>query len=103
MSKLESLLRHCQGNLDKAVHAVAEQAVAEVMMRAPVDTGALRASIHVEPKTADGERTVADGVAYGIYNEFGTVKMPARPFMLPGVLAASKGFAAAVSEWVFEK
>jgi HK97 gp10 family phage protein len=103
MRKLEALAQQLRGNLDKAVQAVAEQAIGEVMVRAPVDTGALKASIHVEPKTTDNERTVADGVNYGIYQEFGTVKMAARPFMLPGVLAAAEGFKDAIGEWVFDQ
>jgi hypothetical protein len=50
-----------------------------------VDTGALRASIHVELVDALTV-LVSDGVAYGVYLEFGTTRMAARPFMLPGLV-----------------
>lgn len=47
-----------------------------------VDTGALRASIHVEMTDAL-TALLSDGVAYGIHLEFGTTRMAARPFMTP--------------------
>lgn len=53
-----------------------------------VDTGALRSSIHnevVDPLTV----LVADAVDYGVHLEFGTTKMGARPFMLPGLVWGS--------------
>jgi phage gpG-like protein len=54
-----------------------------------VDTGTLRASIHVEMTDAL-TALVSDGVAYGVYLEFGTTRMPARPFMLPGLIWVSR-------------
>lgn len=50
-----------------------------------VDTGALRASIHtaqVSPLVVQ----VSDGVEYGVHLEFGTTRMAARPFMVPGLV-----------------
>jgi hypothetical protein len=47
-----------------------------------VDTGTLRASMHVE-REAHAAYRVADGVLYGIYLEMGTEKMAARPFVVP--------------------
>lgn len=37
-------------------------------------------------------RIVADGVTYGIYQELGTSKMAAQPFMVPAVEAVRPGF-----------
>jgi len=53
-------------------------------IRAPVDTGRLRASIHLYP-LAKGEitYTVSDGVEYGIHQEYGTVRMQGTPFLRP--------------------
>lgn len=47
-----------------------------------VDRGTLRASIHWE-NTGSFERTIMDGVEYGVYLEDGTERMGARPFMGP--------------------
>ncbi|GIL09276.1 MAG: hypothetical protein BroJett033_7870 [Chloroflexota bacterium] len=47
-----------------------------------VDTAALRASIRWEP-TGPLERTIMDGVEYGVYLEDGTEDILPRPFMGP--------------------
>ena len=105
-SKLHQLARSFGGNADKAVEAVATQAVGDIQAvmteKNIIDTGAGRASIHVEEKQRECQRTVADGTDYLIYHEFGTYKMSARPFMLEGALRACKGFAKSVTEWCFK-
>lgn len=40
-------------------------------------------------------KVVADGVEYALYQEWGTSKMPAQPFMTPAVEAVRPGFAKA--------
>lgn len=54
---------------------------------APVDTGRLRDSIHStvdeSGKTVVG--TVSTDVDYAVYQEFGTYKMAAQPFMRPAI------------------
>lgn len=47
-----------------------------------VDTGTLRASMHVEPVSMFSFR-IADGVEYGIMLEDGTEHISARPFVAP--------------------
>ena len=60
---------------------------------APVDTGALRSSITSESKmTGDMTFTVSDGVEYGVYQEFGTSRMSAQPFMIPAIEHWKKRF-----------
>ncbi len=54
-----------------------------------VDTGALRASMHWD-KTGAFERTISDGVEYGLYLEEGTERIAARPFMTPAFADAQK-------------
>jgi len=54
-----------------------------------VDTGALRASIRWE-KTGRMERTISDGVEYGIYLEDGTEDIMPRPFMAPVFIEAQR-------------
>jgi hypothetical protein len=43
-------------------------------------------------------RIVADGVNYGIYNEFGTSRMPAHPFMKPAAEAVRAGYIKAIGQ-----
>lgn len=75
--------------------AIASQAA----QNAPVDTSALRNSITSESKmTGELEFTVSDGVEYGVYQEFGTSRMGAWPFMRPAIEKWSAKFQAAFSE-----
>ena len=71
----------------------------EASKLAPVDTSALRNSILSESKmTGDMTFTVSDGVEYGVYQEFGTSKMAAQPFMTPAIEAWAKRFQDAFAE-----
>lgn len=58
----------------------AKNAVQRIKRRAPVDTGELRDSIH-----QDGGRVVAEAEHAG-YVEFGTYKMAAQPYFIPGLM-----------------
>lgn len=66
---------------------------------APVDTGALRNSILSESQM-DGDMTftVQDGVEYGIFQELGTHKMAAQPFLIPAIEEWADRFQAAFAE-----
>lgn len=57
---------------------------------APVDTGRLRNSIHVEPSLPSDEMAVTTGVSYAVYQEYGTYRMKAQPFMRPAKRIALK-------------
>lgn len=63
-----------------------------------LDTSVLDRLIANTGKTI--ERTVADGVSYGIHNELGTSKMPATPFMSPAVEDVRTGFIKAAGQVV---
>ena len=58
---------------------------------APVDTGALRNSIRAARRD-DLLWWVSDGVDYGIYQELGTSRMSAHPFMVPAVERAQRPY-----------
>ena len=69
----------------------------EVKARAPVDTGALLASIDTiaakralsASATVQAEDSAQGGIEhYAVFKEYGTSKMPAQPFFRPGVEAA---------------
>jgi len=53
----------------------------------PVDTGRLKNSIRLEPMhSGEKEYVLADGVTYGIHQEYGCVNMRAQPFFRPAML-----------------
>ena len=66
---------------------------------APVDTAALRNSLLSESRmTDDLTFTVSDGVEYGIFQELGTSKMAAQPFLVPAIEAWRERFLNAFGE-----
>lgn len=79
-------LERITGNLDGATDAVVRELAFEVdgwaKTFAPVDTGALRDSIDTQPMNNAWYR-IAPHVDYAIYQEFGTYKMAAHPFLTP--------------------
>lgn len=89
---------HTQEIIAKAHEAVAaavRDAAAQLESRAkemaPVRTGALRDSIHTE---MDGDLVaqVGSDLDYSVYQEYGTSRMPAHPFMTPAAEEARQIF-----------
>ena len=66
--------------LDKAGLLVLRRA----KQKAPVDTGNLRGSINKPPATPSGVEVISPA-EYSIYQEFGTYKMAAHPYMRPAL------------------
>lgn len=67
--------------------------------RAPLDTGALRNSILAASEMiADMTYRIQDAVNYGIFQELGTGKMAAQPFIVPAVEAWREKFLKAFGE-----
>lgn len=119
--KLNALIRKIPGNLADAVAATAFAIERQAKINAPVDTGALRASIYsrigksggsgataaaevasLRPGTEMGNLPepenattayVGPGVEYAIHVELGTSKRGAQPFLLPAVRAVEKSLA----------
>ena len=63
------------------VEDVAEEGLRLAQSKVPVDTGALRDSLHIEE--ADGGKRVVVGTDHWLYPEFGTSEVSAQPFMRP--------------------
>jgi HK97 gp10 family phage protein len=63
------------------IHNIAERGAEVAKGNAPVDTGEMRDSIHVED-TDEGSQVVV-GTDHWIFPEFGTIYMAAEPFMRP--------------------
>lgn len=95
--RLDELARKLGVNTERALAAIAEQVQGEAASRAPVDTGALKNSIAAEKK-ARFLWWVADGVEYGLYQELGTSRMTAHPFMVPAVESVRKQVAKIIGE-----
>ena len=79
--------------LEKAARDVEARAKAVV----PVDTGALKNSIQAAQE-APLTWAVNVGQGYGIYVEFGTHRMAARPYLTPAVEAVRLGFELAMGQ-----
>jgi hypothetical protein len=60
-------------------------------MKVVLDTQKLDALIRATDKSPDS-RYVADAVHYGIYQELGTSRNAAHPFMIPAVEVVRRGF-----------
>lgn len=68
---------------DQIGQAIEDEVKTNIETRRIIDTGALRDSIN--HKVEGDTLIVRDGVTYGVYNEFGTYKMAARPHFIPAV------------------
>lgn len=103
MSKLLEIERQIPGRAERVVQKLAQDTEKLIGVswnpQSPspegetpgVDTGALKASIKAEPGDERLTWVVHDGVEYGVYLEYGTenedgsIRMAARPWLLPAV------------------
>jgi HK97 gp10 family phage protein len=83
-SKVGQTIARTRRELAQLVKATAFRLEAGAKMRAPVDTGFLRNSIQTTFES-DLSAVVFVAAEYGVYVEFGTSKMRARPFLTPAV------------------
>ncbi|TXH58139.1 MAG: hypothetical protein E6Q97_03040 [Desulfurellales bacterium] len=83
-ARLDVLAKSLDTNVNGALRSMAEQVKAIAANNAPYDTGALSNSIHAEEES-QLLFIVADQVEYGIWQELGTSRIPARPFLTPAV------------------
>lgn len=94
------------GNLRKlaaeTVEGAALQTEAIAKPLAPVDTGFLRSSIQAQKGDSDLTWEVGVGAEYGLFQEFGTYKMPAHPFITPAVEIVRPQFMANMGDIVDE-
>jgi HK97 gp10 family phage protein len=85
-SVLDRITREIRPKGRKIVNKYGLAIMSSAAQMAPVDTSALRNSILSESKmTGDLTFTVQDGVEYGVYQEFGTSRMGAAPFLRPAI------------------
>lgn len=89
-NKLAGLSATLQSALAKVVETTAFEISEEAKLRAPVDTGNLRASISSESAGLSGSISV--GADYGAAVEFGGVYTSPQPYLTPAVSEAKDGF-----------
>lgn len=73
------------GDMDEKLEEAARLVEADAMRMAPVDTGRLKNSIHSRPKERGKSWVVGSNVKYAPYQEYGTSKMPAQPYLRPAL------------------
>lgn len=94
---LDELIDQLKPRAKKILKDSAFHVEAKAKINAPADTTALRNSI-TTVEVSDYLFRVQDGVEYGIYQELGTSKMAAQPFLTPAVEAERAAFEAAWAE-----
>lgn len=94
-NRLPSLPGLARAGVRAAIAKAVADVEAQAKVRAPVDTGALRNSI-TGALTGDTAGEVTAGVSYAVYQEYGTSRAPARPFMHPAADAVRPSFEAAI-------
>lgn len=82
---LDKLTEQTRPRAEALLKQAAFEVEAEAKKRAPVDTGALRNSLTTEGVGSQLYWQVHDGVEYGIFQELGTSRMAAQPFLVPAV------------------
>lgn len=81
LADLDQLGARIEHGTDQAINEAGEECMAGAKSRARVDTGAMRNAIRHEHKKLSS--SVISPVDHSVFNEFGTVKMSAQPFMRP--------------------
>ena len=98
-SVLEKITKELEPKASRIVRQYGSVISAEAVKRAPVDTGNLINTIMANSKLISTlVYRVQDGTEYGIFQELGTSKMPAHPFLLPAVELWRNRFISAFSE-----
>ena len=90
MTELQSLIDNLEPRAREIVGKVAFRAEGHMKQLAAVDTGAMKNSIDTEFFDVGLTAHVGPHVDYAIYQEFGTHKMAAHPFIVPGLEEAGK-------------
>lgn len=97
-SVLDSIVATLPSKLSDAVGKTAYDVESDAKQMAPVLTGYLRNSIGAEPTDSPTTWIVSDGTNYGIYQELGTRRMKAQPFMVPAVERAAGNIASNIMQ-----
>lgn len=86
LDNLDGLEAKVQAKVQVAMVQAAPVGVEVAKSLARVDTGRMRDGVFAEVR--DGQIILGDDAPETIYNELGTHKMSAQPFLVPGALAS---------------
>lgn len=106
-AELVAEAQKARSEMAKIVRAAAFELQALGRVYAPVDTGALRASISIGHPSGrslqpmDLEAQIGPTVEYGGFVEFGTSRMGGRPYMTPAAEAVVPAFEQRVRDFPF--
>lgn len=96
---LDKITAEIKPKASKIIETYGQAMTGQAAKNAPVDTGALKNSITANSKMIETLTfRIQDGVEYGVYQEFGTSKMAAHPWLIPAVESFRKKFLAAFGE-----
>jgi len=118
LTELEEMVKEMPERAEEVVKKVALRAEGHMKQRAAVDTGAMKNSIYTvtnkysrfpgvqlmgktltpHPNPPPMTAYVGPSVDYAIYVEFGTHKITAQPFVIPGLEQAAKDLPAIAPE-----
>jgi HK97 gp10 family phage protein len=99
VQRLNRILKNLPGKREDNNRAIAFRIEGRAKAKAPVDTGALRASIYTDcagqqsgepgnaplPKPKGDDAHVGPSMDYALYVEFGTRRAGAQPYLVPAV------------------
>lgn len=91
-NRIPQLIAAVEANARTRVVEHANKIASDARARAPVQTGFLRSSIHVESVRVGKEAQIVVGADYGRFVEYGTYKMAAQPFLNPALEADKQAF-----------
>lgn len=81
----DKVTRKTRKEIEKEVRKVGEDIVRDAKAVVPVDTGRLKKSINYKLSPDRLSVKVGTDVYYSMFVEFGTYKMPARPYLTPAI------------------
>jgi HK97 gp10 family phage protein len=92
-TEVDRIMQRLGMNTAQVINRIAFEIESQAKQNAPVDTGALKNSINTSAASSlHPTATVSDGVEYGIYQEYGTSRMAAQPFLTPAVESVAQKY-----------
>lgn len=100
-SRIPQIVALAQAGTQRETQQAANNIVAEAKARSRVNTGAMQAGWQSRRAEGDNSYEVFNPVYYTVFNEFGTVNMPAQPMLAPAVEQERQEFPHRLQEmWV---